>query len=113
MQMTARLRSLTRRALGACPKLRGRHLALASVAMFAAQCAPPQCAPGPAPAPAGYFGWIGLGGALPSDAQCAAAVRRGQPEIRPDNTPYNSTRGWASAPQWPRVTGNFTGTTDE
>jgi autotransporter family porin len=40
-------------------------------------------------------------------------VRRGQPEIRPNNTPYNNTPGSASAPQWPRVTGNFTGTTDE
>ena len=116
MHLTTRLRALTRRTLSACPKVRGRHLALASVAMFAAQCAPQQCAPtpaAPAPAPAGYFGWVGLGGALPSDAECAAAVRRGQPEIRPHNSSFNNTVGSASAPQWPRVTGNFTGTTDE
>jgi hypothetical protein len=118
MQMTARLRSLTRRARVATRSIGRRHLALASVAIFVTQCAPQECAPEPAPAPApapgaGYFGWIGLGGALPSDAQCAAAVRPAQPEIRPNNTPYNNTPGSASAPQWPRVTGNFTGTTDE
>ncbi len=115
MQLTARLRSLSRRVTGARPKVRGRHLALASVAMFAAQCAPQQCAPtpAPAPAPAGYFGWIGLGGALPSDAQCAAAVRRGQPEVRPNNTPYNTTTWSATSREFPRATGNFTGTTDE
>src|SRR5262249_17787374 len=69
--------------------------------------------PAPAPAPGQYFGWNGDTSTLPSDAQCAAAVRRGQPEIRPNNTPYNNTPGSASTTQWPRVTGNFTGTTDE
>jgi len=118
MQMTARLRSLTRRARGATRSIGRRHLALASVAIFVTQCAPQQCAPEPAPvAPApgasGYFGWNGNTASLPDEAQCAAAVRRGQPEIRPDNKPYNDTPGWASAPQWPRVTGNFTGSTDE
>ena len=115
MQMTARLRSLVGRACGA-RKIGKRHLALASVAMFMGQCAPQQCAPMPppaAPASGTYFGWVGRGGALPTDAQCAGAVRRGQPEIRPNNTPHNNTRGSASTPQWPRVTGNFTGTTDE
>jgi hypothetical protein len=106
MQMTTPLGAITR----------GRNLALLSVALLVTQCAPPACAPAPAPAPAPsvrYFGWIGLNGKLPSGAQCAAAVRRGQPEIRPDNTPYNRTRGSASAAQWPRADGNFTGTTDE
>jgi hypothetical protein len=115
MQMTARLRSLTRRAIGASRSIGKRHLALASVALFVTQCAPQQCAPAPAPAPgaSGYFGWVARTDALPGDAQCAAAVRRNQPEIRPGNTPYNNTAGSASAPQWPRVTGNFTGSTDE
>ncbi len=118
MQMTARLRSLSRRALGARRSIGTRHLALASVALFVTQCAPQQCAPAPvpvAPAPGanGYFGWNTQTSTLPTEDQCAAAVRRGQPEIRTDNTPYNTTRGSASAPQWPRVTGNFTGTTDE
>jgi hypothetical protein len=110
MQMTAPLRALTR----------GRNLALLSAALFVTQCAPPACTPEPAPAPAlapsgggGYFGWIGLNGTLPTGDQCAAAVRRGQPETRPDNKQYNDTRGSSSAPQWPRADGNFTGTTDE
>jgi hypothetical protein len=121
MQMTARLRSLSRRAGGATRSIGKRHLALASVALFVTQCAPQQCAPEPAPAPApapapggsGYFGWSSDTNSLPSGAQCAAAVRRGQPEIRPDNKRFNDVPGSASAPQWPRVDGNFTGTTDE
>ena len=89
---------------------------LAAVPLLFAQCAPDQCAPAPTPAPpaapATYFGWIGLGGALPSDAACAAAVR-GAAEIRPGNAGYNVTTWGASSPTFPRSTGSFTGTTDE
>ena len=53
MQLAARVRSLIGRARGATRSLGKRHLALASVALFVAQCAPQQCAP----APGSYFGW--------------------------------------------------------
>jgi len=55
---------------------------------------------------------------LPSEATCASQVRRGGAEVRPDNATYNQTKGHATAadpsyPRFARVTGNFTGTTDE
>jgi hypothetical protein len=52
---------------------------------------------------------------LPTDAQCAARVRR-VPEIRPQNEAANGRRGHADPSQqgtYARVTGDFTGTTDE
>jgi autotransporter family porin len=81
------------------------------------------------PAPAGaaaYFATLPPGAALPGDASCAARVRRGAWEPRPDNTAANRAvpRGLALA-RWTgvderantrilaRVSGNFTGTTDE
>jgi hypothetical protein len=76
----------------------------------------------PAPPPegptggSGHFGTLPVGAALPSDADCAARVRTA-PEIRAGNTTYNQTAGHpttnAPAPIYARVTGNFTGTTDE
>ncbi|MCU1501565.1 MAG: hypothetical protein JWM12_919, partial [Ilumatobacteraceae bacterium] len=60
-----------------------------------------------------HFGTLPVGAVLPTDAQCAAAVRPAA-EIRPANASFNNTRG--STPQsgfYARVTGNFTGTTDE
>jgi autotransporter family porin len=117
MNMTARLRTLPRRAIRSLPTLRGRHLALASVAMFAAQCAPQQCAPAPA-APAGHFATLPPGSALPSSADCAARVRPAA-ETRPQNAAPNGTRGNAigasghAADQLRRVDGAFTGTTDQ
>ena len=117
MQMTARVRALARRTLGARPKLRGRHLALASVAMFAAQCAPQQCAP--TPAPGAHFVTLPPGSALPSSADCAARVRPAA-EVRPQNATQNATRGNSfnpaysyAADQLRRVDGAFTGSTDE
>ena len=92
---------------------RPRHLALASITLLVAQCGPTECAPVPAPAPAGHFGWIGVGGALPSDAVCAGAVRRGGPDIRPGNAGANATTWRAGSGTYPRATGSFTGTTDE
>jgi hypothetical protein len=78
-------------------------------------------APGSVVAPvAGRFGTLGVGAVLPGDAVCAARVRRGVGEVRASNTVFNQTRGHptpASAdpnyPRFGRVTGNFTGTTDE
>jgi autotransporter family porin len=54
---------------------------------------------------------------LPSDADCAARVRPAG-EVRADNATPNHTKGFGTPPNAPagvygRVTGNFTGTTDE
>jgi len=62
------------------------------------------------------------GSKLPSDAECAARVVRNPWEPRPDNTTANNTNVYSSGYRMPaneingygaRVTGNFTGTTDE
>ena len=69
------------------------------------------------PPPTGRFTTSPVGAALPSDADCASRVRRTATEIRPGNTSYNQTTGnatsSASGPLFARVTGSFTGTTDE
>jgi hypothetical protein len=63
-----------------------------------------------------HFSTLPVGATLPSDEECAARVRP-VAEIRPANAPYNSVRG--DGPKqtlnrfYARVTGNFTGTTDE
>jgi hypothetical protein len=64
------------------------------------------------------FGTIAVGQALPSDPECAARVRRHGVEIRPENAPYNTVAAipTAAPPDYPylgRVTGAFSGTTDE
>jgi autotransporter family porin len=64
------------------------------------------------PPPPSRFGTLPPGSALPSDATCATRVRPSA-EIRSVNAPYNSTRGNGANSTYPRVTGNFTGTTDE
>jgi autotransporter family porin len=38
---------------------------------------------------------------------------RAAPEVRPGNATYNNTRGTQGHPESPRITGNYTGTTDE
>ena len=72
---------------------------------------PPPPTP-PAPGPGGKFPTLPVGAALPSDGECAARVRS-TPEIRAVNVPYNNTTRDEPARRMPRVTGNFTGTTDE
>jgi hypothetical protein len=58
------------------------------------------------------------GSTLPSDDECRSRVRPAE-ENRSGNTPFNQTVGHATPPDPPyfelasRVTGNFTGTTDE
>ncbi|MCW1908550.1 MAG: hypothetical protein KIH63_004380 [Candidatus Saccharibacteria bacterium] len=52
------------------------------------------------------------GSPLPSDAECAARVRS-MPEVRPANTTYNNTKGTGGNTEFSRVTGNYTGSTDE
>ncbi|MEO5900967.1 MAG: hypothetical protein ABIR68_12690, partial [Ilumatobacteraceae bacterium] len=82
-----------------------------------ARSAPPAAPPPPtypAPAPsATHFATLPVGATLPNDAQCAAVVRPAA-EVRPANATFNATKG--STPQtgyFARVTGDFTGTTDE
>jgi hypothetical protein len=55
------------------------------------------------------------GQSLPSDTECAGRVTDSGTEVRPGNTPFNQTRGRQQQLPglWSRVTGNFTGTTDE
>ena len=69
-----------------------------------------------------YFSTLPPGSKLPSDAECAAAVKR-RPENKRTNAAANATRGGQQLPAnflngaattlIPRVTGNFTGSTDE
>src|SRR5689334_7630710 len=75
----------------------------------------------------GYFKTLPVGAKLPSDAECAQRVHRSRWEPRRDNTTANNTTPkqpveLADDPAYndtfqerykPRVTGNFTGTTDE
>jgi hypothetical protein len=63
-------------------------------------------------APTARFTLQPVGAALPTDAQCAARIRRA-PEVRPENATANATRGTGPNATYPRVTGNFVGTTDE
>jgi autotransporter family porin len=66
-------------------------------------------------AASGRFPTLPVGARLPGDEACAARVRPAR-EIRPANGTFNSTTGRrnASLPGlYSRVTGNFTGTTDE
>ena len=87
---------------------------------------PESAANGP-PAAAGYFSTLPAGASLPSANTCAARVRRSSWEPRPGNDVANQTvphlpltmssnfdytAKW-KADYFPRITGNFTGTTDE
>jgi hypothetical protein len=60
----------------------------------------------------GRFYTLPPGSALPSDAECSSRVRSAA-EVRPANGIYNSTKGVGGSTEFPRVTGNFSGTTDE
>ena len=67
------------------------------------------------PPPTGRFVTLPPGSPLPSDAECAARVRPAA-EVRARNEPYNRTRGISGMSNdhlFSRVTGNYTGTTDE
>src|SRR3954464_11381703 len=75
----------------------------------------------------GYFKTLPVGATLPTDAECAARVHRSPWEPRNENDTANKTKPTqpvklADDPAYndefqakykPRVTGNFTGTTDE
>jgi hypothetical protein len=87
--------------------------------------AAPLTAPTPTPATNSQrFATLPPGSVLPSDAECAARVRRSSWEPRPDNTTANNTNVYLQGARLTgsyleqygyqeRVTGNFTGTTDE
>ena len=60
----------------------------------------------------GYIPTLPVGATLPSDATCAGRVRR-MSENRSGNAPFNARRGTSPHNEFPRVTGNFTGSTDE
>jgi hypothetical protein len=91
--------------------------------LVAAACAPPKATSTKPPVrpPTGgasHFSTLPPRSALPSDATCKARVRPAA-ENRAGNTTFNHIVGHATAPQPPyfnlasRVTGNFTGTTDQ
>jgi hypothetical protein len=65
-----------------------------------------------APVPKSHFSTLPVGAVLPSDATCASEVRPAK-EVRPANTAANQTRGVGGNSLYPRVTGNYVGTTDE
>jgi autotransporter family porin len=65
------------------------------------------------------FTTLAVGATLPGDATCASRVRESG-EVRPANAAYNQMRGHPTSatadpnyPRYGRVTGDFTGTTDE
>jgi hypothetical protein len=83
----------------------------------ASEAKPPVKASQPAavaePAPASsHVTNLGVGASLPSDASCASRIKPAA-ETRPANSTYNSTRGIGSDTTYPRVSGNYSGTTDE
>ncbi len=72
----------------------------------------PPSVPGTNPPPSGHFATLPVGATLPTEAECAARVRP-TPELRGDNAGPNAVRGTSPNGRYPRVTGNFTGSTDE
>jgi hypothetical protein len=94
-----------------------RTLTLAIASTLLIPLAPAGAAVAQAPAPARAAGAVRVAwqaGRLHSDAFCAARVRNRR-EIRPMNRPYNRAGAQPRVRAWPwrRVTGNFTGSTDE
>lgn len=68
-----------------------------------------QCGVG---APANGFKTLPVGSELPTGDQCASWITRSI-EIRPGNAAANNTVGTGPHPDYPRVDGDFTGTTEE
>ena len=103
-------------------------LTLALVACGARSQSPQTTTSDPPPSvdPAALFSTLPPGATLPTEEECATRVRRSPWEPRPENrqanqtTPANLTlEAWeghnerANRELLPRITGNFTGTTDE
>lgn len=86
---------------------------LAAALLSGAGCHSPSAAD---PGPFARTATLGPGAALPSDADCASRVVPSGPELRPANEGFNQTRGrqkGLSGPFMSRLTGDYTGTTDE
>jgi len=62
--------------------------------------------------PGARFNTLPPGSLLPTESQCATRVRPAV-EVRAANATANATRGVSANDRYPRVTGNFAGTTDE
>jgi hypothetical protein len=60
----------------------------------------------------GRFGTLPPGSSLPTGAACATRVTP-RPEVRAGNASFNRTRGSGPNGRYPRVDGDFVGTTDE
>ena len=59
-----------------------------------------------------YFSTRPVGASLPSGEWCAARIKP-RAEVRSMNSGHNATRGTGPNDEYPRVDGNFVGTTDE
>ncbi len=124
-----RAASATVVAMAASPAVRGYWFASTNGAVYAFPSADAEPRRAVLPAPGAKFTTLPPGSALPTDQQCAAVVRRSAWEPRPGNDAANRTvtagvrvpgftpnqggldqRARALAD---RLTGNFTGTTDE
>jgi autotransporter family porin len=96
-----------------------RFVAIVAALLSVGACSP-SSTPAKAVAPSGgseHFATLPPGSPLPSDAECHAKVRSA-PEVRKGNSTFNQVTGHPTppAPDFPlaeRVTGDFTGTTDE
>jgi hypothetical protein len=97
--------------------------AVAALTLLAVGCVPPPATPpagggGGGGGGSGVFDTLAPGSALPGDQECRSRVRPAA-EVRPSNAGFNQAVGHATAAEPPyfslasRVTGNFTGTTDE
>jgi hypothetical protein len=87
--------------------VRFRSVALGLILALAVSLAPP--AGGADAATPAYFGWSGT---VRSERWCAARIKDRR-EIRPDNRPYNHAERQPRSATYPRVTGNFHGSTNE
>jgi autotransporter family porin len=114
------------------PAILGQHLTATAQAATATAAPTPTPIPAPtrpvtlptSPTGGGRFVTLPPGSALPGDAECAARVSRSSWEPRSDNATANNTNVYAQGNRLTgsylnqygyeqRVTGNFTGTTDE
>lgn len=66
----------------------------------------------PGSSPSSNFETLPVGADLPTDSECANLVDSFS-EVRNMNVSYNNTTGTQPNGRYPRVTGNFTGTTEE
>lgn len=73
---------------------------------------PPPTGGGGTPPSTNRFATLPVNATLPSEETCATLVRFA-PETRPTNATYNTRRGTSSNDSFPRVTGNYNGTTDQ